>query len=256
MLDNVSLQQFPPMTDPYAALPAPAPAPKVSFFEDVIDIFFQPAAVFRRQQNSSAWLPMLFVAIVIAVIFFASYNSLEPVFSAEFNRAMAKQAAKGQTIPPEALAKSREIGEKVTRYGIGVVMLFTMFVLGCVSWLVGKLVGSKQAFGAALMVAGWSYMPRIIGAVAGAIQGLLMDPANLTGQMSISLSPARFMDPETTNPLLFQVAGRFDLIPIWVTILLAVGLYVTGKVTKQRAVIFGILIWIVGTLPALRQGLS
>ena len=34
--------------------------------------------------------------------------------------------------------------------------------------------------------------------------------------------------------------------------LLAIGLYVTGKVTKDRAVIFGILIWIVGALPALR----
>jgi hypothetical protein len=38
-----------------------------------------------------------------------------------------------------------------------------------------------------------------------------------------------------------------------VTVLLAIGLYVTGKVSKERAVVFGILIWIVGFLPALRQ---
>jgi hypothetical protein len=61
------------------------------------------------------------------------------------------------------------------------------------------------------------------------------------------------MDPDATNPVLFQFLGRLDLITIWVTVLLAIGLYVTGKVTKERAVVFGILIWIVGFLPALRQ---
>jgi hypothetical protein len=61
------------------------------------------------------------------------------------------------------------------------------------------------------------------------------------------------MDPDTTNPLLYQLLGRLDLITIWVTVLLAIGLYVTGKVSKERAVVFGILIWIIGSLPALRQ---
>ena len=72
--------------------------------------------------------------------------------------------------------------------------------------------------------------------------------------MSISLSPARFMDPDASNPLLFQLAGRFDLITLWVTVLFAVGLYVTGRVTKGRAAVFGVLLWVVGALPALRQG--
>jgi hypothetical protein len=47
--------------------------------------------------------------------------------------------------------------------------------------------------------------------------------------------------------------GRLDLITIWVTVLLAVGLRVTGKVSKGRAAIFGILMWLIGALPALRQ---
>ena len=63
------------------------------------------------------------------------------------------------------------------------------------------------------------------------------------------------MDADATNPLLYQLAGRLDLITIWVTVLLAIGLYVTGKVSKERAVIFGILTFIVGSLQALRAGL-
>jgi Yip1 domain len=239
------------MTESTASV-APSKPTESSFWEDVIDIFYQPAEVFRRRQNRSVWPPMLFVAISIGVIFFATFNTLEPLFAAEFTRQTAKVLAKNPQITQEMMDKQRSIGEAFTRYGIGVVILVTMFILGVVAWLVGKLVGSKQTFQAALVVAAWSYMPRVLGAVIGGVQGLLMDPAKLTGQMSISLSPARFMDPDTSNPLLFQLMGRFDLITIWVTILLAIGLYVTGKVSKDRAAVFGILIWIIGSLPALR----
>jgi len=239
------------MTESTASV-APSKPTESSFWEDVIDIFYQPAEVFRRRQNRSVWPPMLFVAISIGVIFFATFNTLEPLFAAEFTRQTASVMAKNPQITQEMMDKQRAIGESFTRYGIGVVILITMFILGVAAWLIGKLVGSKQTFQAALVVAAWSYMPRVLGAVIGGVQGLLMDPAKLTGQMSISLSPARFMDPDTSNPLLFQLMGRFDLITIWVTILLAIGLYATGKVSKDRAAVFGILIWIVGSLPALR----
>ena len=232
-----------------------APAAKTSFWEDVIDIFFQPSAVFRRRQNSSVWPPLLFVALSIAVIFFITFNTLEPLFDAEFNRQMAKVMAKNPQMTAEMVERTRGIQTSVVKYGLAVVMMVTMFVLGCVSWLVGKLFDSKQTFQAGLVVAAWSYMPRIIGALLGGVQGLLMDPAKLTGQLSISLSPARYMDPETPNQLLYQFLGRFDLITIWVTVLLAIGLHVTGKVPKGRAAVFGVVIWLVGALPAIRQAL-
>jgi hypothetical protein len=235
-----------------------AVAPKSSFWEDVFDIFVSPAEVFRRRENSSVWPPMLFVAITIAIIVFATFNTLQPIFDAEFARQMAKTVAKNPQAaqaPAEMMNRMRNIGENVGRYGIGVLMLVTMFVLGTVAWLLGKLFGSKQTYNAALVVAAWSYMPRVLGALINGIQGLLMDPENLKSQLSISLSPARFMDPDTTNQLFYQLMGRLDLITIWVTVLLAIGLYVTGKVSKGSAAVFGVLIWAVGSLPMLRQAL-
>ena len=231
-----------------------AVAPKTSFWEDVFDIFVTPAEVFRRRQNSSVWPPMLFVAISIGIIVFATFNTLQPMFDAEFTRAIAKNPQTAQ-VPPEALNRMRSVGENVGRYGIGVLMLVTMFVVGTISWLLGKMFGSKQTFNTALVVAAWSYMPRVIGSLLGGVQGLLMDPENLKGQLSISLSPARFMDPDTSNQILYQMAGRLDLITIWVTVLLAIGLYVTGKVSKGSAAVFGVLIWLIGALPVLRQAL-
>ena len=231
-----------------------AVASKTSFWEDVFDIFVTPAAVFRRRQYSSVWPPMLFVAIAIAIIVFATFNTLQPVFDAEFSRAMAKNPQAAQ-IPPETLNRMRSVGEGVGRYGVGVLMIVTMFVVGTITWLLGKMFGAQQTFNAALVVAAWSYMPRVLGALIGGVQGLLMDPVNLKGQLSISLSPARFMDPDTSNQLLYQMAGRLDLITIWVTVLLAIGLHVTGKVSKGSAAAFGVLIWLIGAIPVLRQAL-
>ena len=229
--------------------------PKTSFWEDVIDIFVSPAAVFRRREKTSVWPPMLFVALSIGVIFFATFNTLEPIFDAEFSRRTAKMMAQNPALTPEMLEKMRGVQTGVAKYGLSIVMIVTMFVLGSVSWLIGKMFDSKQTFNAALVVAAWSYMPRILGALINAIQGLLMDPAKMTSLLAISLSPARFMDPDKTNPILYQMAGRLDLITIWVTVLLAIGLVVTGKVTKGRAAIFGVIIWVVGSLPQIRQAM-
>jgi len=240
------------MTEPAVVertVPAP---PKASFWEDAIDIFFSPADVFRREQNKSFWPPMLFVAIAIGVIIFFTFNTLQPIFEAEFARATAKQAAGNQQITADQLETGKKFGLAVARYAVGVIMLLTMLLLGVMTWLVGKVVGSAQSFHAAFVVAAWSYFPRVLRAVIGGVQGLVMDTSKFTSQLSITLSPARFMDPDTSNPMLYQLAGRFDLITIWVTILLAVGMYVTGRVSKGRAAIFGVLIWAVGGLYAIR----
>ena len=79
----------------------------------------------------------------------------------------------------------------------------------------------------------------------------LLSPDKLNGVIKLSFSPARFLDPATANPVLVQVLNRFDLFTIWVTVLLAIGVYVTGRVSKSQATIAGVLFWIVGAIPAL-----
>ena len=243
------------MSESTAAAAVTSAPPQPSFWEDLIDIFFQPAAVFRRRQNRSVWPPLLFVAIAIGVIFFVTFNTLQPIFDAEFTRGTAKAIASNPQITPDALAKMRAVNETIGRYAIGVIILLTMVVLGSITWLVGKLFGSEQTYHAALVVGAWSYMPRVIGAVLAGVQGLLMDPSKLTSQLAISLSPARFLDVDAANPVLYQLLGRFDLITIWVTILIGIGVYVTGKTSKASATTVAIVVWLIGGLPAIRQAL-
>jgi hypothetical protein len=50
--------------------------------------------------------------------------------------------------------------------------------------------------------------------------------------------------------------GRLDVFTIWVTILLAIGLSVTGKISRNKAAIAGVVVWLLGALPQIAQGLA
>jgi hypothetical protein len=222
-----------------------------SFWEDLIEIFVHPVDVFRRRANESFWPPMLFVAMAIGVITFATWNVISPVFEAEFTRNMAKQIAEN----PQAAASMEKMKDTmigVTRFTLPIGLLVSMLVVGLLTWLVGKLFDSKATLGQGMTIAGWAYMPRVLGSIAGSVQGLLMDPAKLNSAGAISLSPARFMDVDLANPIVYQFLGRLDLMIVWATVLLGFGLYAIGKVTKGSAAAFAVIMWVLGTLPMLR----
>jgi hypothetical protein len=236
------------------------PAPEPSFWEDLVDIFYAPVGVYQRWAKKSFWPPLLFVVIATAIISFFTFHTLAPAIEADMDRAFAQQMAKSGQTPTaaqqEAMGKMQDRIATFGRYATAVPLFFFILLLGFGVWILGKAPGinAQQTFGAAMVVASWAYMPRVLGAVLGGVQGLLMDVSSMNTIQALSIGPVRFFDPDTTNPLLYQLLTRLDLITIWVTVLLAIGVYVTGKTTKGGAAAFGFLIWFVGSLWALRTG--
>ena len=115
-----------------------------------------------------------------------------------------------------------------------VFMPVAIFGVGCATWLAGKLVDAKQTFHAALVVAAYAYVPRILESVVNGVQGLLLDPAQLDGRFRLSLGPGRFLDPDTASPLLLAFVGRLDVFTLWITVLIAIGLAVTGRIPLRQ----------------------
>ena len=83
-----------------------------------------------------------------------------------------------------------------------------------------------------------------------AAQGLFMSPESLTSMNSVGFSVGRFIDPDHGSAVAIALASRLDLFTIWVTVLLAVGLHVVGKISKQQAAIAAAITWAAGALPA------
>jgi len=219
-------------------------------WEDFIDIFASPASVFRRRDKSSWIVPMLVVTVAIGIIAFASRGVLQPVMDAEFER-VADQLRKNPQVTEEIIERTRSWSAWGATWGPVIFTPIAIILVGFMTYLVAKLVDSKQTLHAALVVASYSFVPRIVQGIVNAVQGLLLKPEQLGGVVKLSLSPARFVDLSTTSPVVVQILNRFDLFTIWITVLLAIGVYVTGKVSKGQAAVAGVLFWVVGAIPAL-----
>ena len=87
--------------------------------------------------------------------------------------------------------------------------------------------------------------------IGGGVEGLVMAPASLDVQYRGSLGPGRFLDPDATSPLVLGLVARLDVFTLWITVLLAIGLSVTGRIPKRQAAIAAALVWLLGAVPAL-----
>ena len=238
--------------DPGAVAP---PAKPASYWEDFIDIFYAPSDVFKRREHSGFAVPMIALTLIIGVLTIAMSGAFQPIMDAEFSRNMAVAMRKNPNLTPEMAEKGRAIGEVFAKIGAFIFLPVAMFLVGLFLWLCGKLVDAREALAAAIMVAAYSSTPRVLETLVKAVQALFMDPASLNGQFRISLSPARFLDPDTASPLVIALLSRLDVFTIWVTVLLAIGLSVTGKIPRSRAAVAAGLVWLLGALPVVLAAL-
>lgn len=232
---------------------ASATAGRAAVWEDFIDILYAPSLVFARRAHGSFWIPFFVVTFAIGGLFFLNSGVLQPVMEGEFNRAMAVAMRSNPRLTPEMAEGFRQTGMRVAQVAGFLFVPMAIVLTGSVTWLIGKLFESRQAYTAALVVAAYAWVPRILEAVLNGLQGLLLDPSQLNGRFRLSLGVGRFFDPDTTSPIFLAFVGRIDVFTIWVTVLLAIGLSVTGGINRARAAVAAPLIWTAGALPILLQ---
>jgi hypothetical protein len=234
---------------PPNASPTTSPS-SASKWEDFIDIFYAPSSVFARRSTSGFIVPMLVVTFAAGLLYILNSAVWSQVIDAEMSRALAKRAA---NLTPDQMEKARSFGQTMGKISVFIFAPIGIFLTGLALWVVGKFFEAKQTLGQAVMVASYASIPRIVEGVATSVQALLLDPSTFNGRWRISLGVGRFLDPDTTSPALIALLGRVDVFTIWVTVLLAIGLSVTGHIPRTRAAIAGVIVWVLGALPLLLQ---
>jgi len=182
-----------------ADIPAPdaptvAPPDDASVWEDFIDIFYEPSAVFARR--SGFIIPMLVVVLLVGGLYLLNSAVWAPIVDAEMARAFAKQP----NLTAEQMETARKFGGVMNKIGVVIFTPIAIFFTGLALWVVGKFFDAKETLGKAVMVASYAFIPRIVEGVVTSIQGLLLDPSQFTGRWRISLGVGRFLDPDTTSP--------------------------------------------------------
>lgn len=228
---------------------APVAAPRAAIWEDFIDIFYAPSSVFRRRENGNFFVPLAVITILCGVLFYLNSGALQPMFDAEFDRQMATAMRQNPNMRPEMVETMRGFALRIQQVAMFIFIPLAIVGVGVTTWVAGKLVDAQQTFRAALVVGAYAYAPRIIDGVLHGLQGLFLDPSQLDGRFRLSLGIGRFLDPDTASPLLLAIVGRVDLITIWITVLVAIGLCVTGRIPLRKAAIGAAIVWFVGGLP-------
>jgi hypothetical protein len=229
-----------------ATTPAPVEA-KASVWEDFLDIFYEPSQVFARRMDGKFGLALLALVIISAVLTYASMQAMEPVYMAEVDRQMAAQSAE---MTPEQMSAARSFGGVMMLVFAVVGLPIMVMLAGLTLWLVGKLFDSVQTLGQGLMVATYAQFPRVLlGLLLMTIQGFLMDLSTADRIYDVTFSAARFAG-DGTSELMLVILSRFDVFIIWTTVLLGIGLHVTGKIPKSKAMIAAFIVWALGALPA------
>lgn len=235
------------MTEP-ATIPS---APTASLWEDFIDIFTSPSAVFRRRENSGFGMPLLVLTLLFGILIYGTKPLVQPAIDAETSRAFAKVAKAHPEVTADQMQSQRAMGEKLGPVFIIIAIPIMAMLTGVVLWLTGKLFDSTETASQGMMVATYAFFPKILASIVGALIGLLSTPERLNGMARLTVGVGALFNPETASPILMALVTRLDVFTIWETILLAIGLQITGKVSKSNSYIVAAIVWLIGALPGL-----
>jgi hypothetical protein len=219
--------------------------------DDFLDIFVAPSTVFERRTDGKFGLALLVLSVAMAVLFLATRSAMEPIFDAEFARAMAANP----NLTPEQMEAGRKVSATVgSVFGIIIIPIMAL-LLGIGVWLGGRAAGAKLSYAQSATIGTFALFPKLVDSVVAAVQALLMDEANLNSRFSVSLGVGRFLDPDTTNAGLLAFAGRVDLFTLWVTLLVAIGIKTMGSTSTGPAALGAAVVWLLGSLPTVLPGL-
>ncbi|MEO7102100.1 MAG: YIP1 family protein [Gemmatimonadaceae bacterium] len=227
----------------------PASAKPAGLWEDFIDIFVSPSEVFERRRNYGFFLPLIILTIIVVAITVVGSSAMQSVIQSDIARGMAAAAKKNPNLTADQISGSTALFAKFTPVIAGFATFVMPLIVGVILWVVGKFFSAKEDIGQACMIATYAAFPRVLDAILRLIQAFLLDPSKINGMASISLSPARFLNPDTASPVMLGLLSRFDLFTIWATVLLAIGLAVVARIPKSRAAMAGVLVWVIGSLP-------
>jgi hypothetical protein len=223
--------------------------------EACFSVFFAPSRVFAERQTRDWVLPLIILTVLVALLYYGTKPYMQPAIDAEMTRAIATTARANPQLTAAQLEGIRTMQDKFAIVGVVVGIPVIVVGLAILLWAIGRFVESKQTLKAAFVVATFAYFPKVLSVLTSGLIGLVRDPAHLTGLYSVTAGPGFFLNEATTSPVVLALVSRLDVFTLWVTVLLAIGLHVTGKVPKAQAYIVAAVIWIVGALPSLFNAL-
>jgi hypothetical protein len=229
---------------------AERPAPSLTQWQRVTSIFSAPSKTFEdiKRGNKSWWLPYLLVAIVGYILIAAITTKVGWQQVEENNiRMIPKYGALLNQMPPDRRAATIKINTTLIesiKVATPVIWLILAAVASLILWLTINFLGLRGSatYGQILAVFFYARLPALLQLLIGTVPllaGSTPESFNINNYSGTNV--AYYWSPEDTNMALYAVASQFDIIDVWVAVLLSIGIAkVAGKKrTAGYVVVFG-----------------
>jgi len=218
--------------------PTPA-APGLSEGQRIINTFIAPSKTFTDiQTNASWWVPWVLGAVIGLAFGIVAVQKLD---MKRFIQQQIDQSPSAQKRLEQLSPAQREQGlsiqatvTKVIFYITPIFGLILGLLCALVLWVIFSFgFGGDIGFGRSLAVVFYAFLPRSIYAILLTVSFLASSDANTIdiANNPMPLNPAFFMDP-TGNKFLYTLASGFDIISIWIVVLLGLG-FAKASVNKK-----------------------
>jgi hypothetical protein len=230
--------------------PAVVTTKKSSVFEDIVDVFYAPSAVFERRKNAGYGAAFLIYVLVAAVMFYAARPVLRPMFEKQIGQQIEKLQANPNIPAEQKEAMSARMRGMVDSpfalIGPMIAIPVSLLLVGLGMWIAGKIFGSAATFRQSMMVATFASFPRLL--VSTLVTGFAIATGKeVSSQFALSLSPAMLL-PDDASPVLAAALSRLDVGVLWTTILLGIGIAIVGRMTRGKGLGAAAIVWVIGGL--------
>lgn len=238
------------------------------FFSILVGVIVGPLKALKTisERPGRGWLIFALLAMAIGILptIVAAPQTIER------SRAAIESNLQSQPNSAQITDEQRDMALSFTTNPLFVVVLPAVgIIIGLVlSWLLwaGALyllttvLGGNAHFAQVRQLVVWSWIPFVLRSLVQAVYilstGQLIGRPGFSGFVAASIDPA--MPASLNTQLLSAFLGQLDLFVLWNLVLLMVGIFVTARVSKVKAVLIPLIVWIVFTLAnvALAVGMS
>jgi hypothetical protein len=226
----------------------------------LIQIFYDPAAVFAKVRERGSWaLPLIATALITVI--FAYYVSHTIGMENVTRRFFEQHPSFGSQLPPDKLEQAIHQSATPARLALGaffagVATVISALVNAVVLLVILAIMDRKPKFSQILGTVAWSTYPfAVIAAVMSAlILAISRDPTELDPQTLLATNVGAFLDQNSTGKFLYSLAGSVDALAIGKIFLLAFGISKVTGMSFGSALTLLIVLWLVWVL--LRGGFA
>jgi hypothetical protein len=230
--------------DNAVAAPLPGAEPKPNSFQRIIGVLFSPDATFASIARRPDFLVPLVLLLIVSL---AAGVIMAPHI--DFGAAARESMEQNKNATPEQIEKAVRISAsigKVFTYISPVLSLIGLLVIAGIVLLAFRIFGGEGDFKQAFSVTCYASIPTIIKTVVTLIiivaKGGMIPAQALATLVRSNLG---FLVDYKTNPMAFALLSSFDIFSFWFLALLIIGFSYVARVSKVKAAVTIISLWLV-----------